>query len=410
MTVLRLLAFAAMVTATSAAGADTSKIGRPPPFEAHLMQAIFDAAAIDPKGLDPAAIESGLTSQYLAFVGREDIAQTRRPGHDRKAPCKALERDGAVVDPITEIVARAAAHRVVMINERHDRPQDRMFIGDELAALNAQGFSIYAAETFWMEVFTNAGPAPKLNDGYYSKEPMFGKIVRAARRMNMTLVAYEHARPNALRGLNARFSMPVWDPVPPAEQARQADIREKTQARNLIDRTLKTSASSKVLVHAGYGHIQERASTDPQGNVFKPMALYFSEFSGVDPFTIDQTQAVSPSDKPVVCDVPKKIQSMWGRDMAIALPTVLFERQRPTYQVQRGARHVEVPSELRDSEKWTIVEARYTDEPDDAVPADRLLLRPGENIPLVLKPGAYRIEGWTREDGWTAAAPTTVEE
>ena len=57
----------------------------------------------------------------------------------------------------------------------------------------------------------------------------------------------------------------------------------------------------------------------------------------------------------------------------------------------------------------SIVEARLADEPDEAVPVDRLLVRPGETLPMLLAPGRYRVESWTRERGWSAPVTVVVD-
>jgi hypothetical protein len=55
-----------------------------------------------------------------------------------------------------------------------------------------------------------------------------------------------------------------------------------------------------------------------------------------------------------------------------------------------------------------VYEARHANEPDDAVPADRVLVDPGEDIPLLLAPGRYRVRAWTQGGAWTASVALTV--
>jgi hypothetical protein len=44
-----------------------------------------------------------------------------------------------------------------------------------------------------------------------------------------------------------------------------------------------------------------------------------------------------------------------------------------------------------------LVEARRDGDPALAIPEDRLMLFPGDRLPLLLPPGDYRIEAWTRD-------------
>jgi hypothetical protein len=141
------------------------------------------------------------------------------------------------------------------------------------------------------------------------------------------------------------------------------------------------------------------------------MASRLKEASGIDPLTIDQTTFQSPIDRPVVCalasDADKK--RALAVDVTVALPKPVIRRGRPEWRRTLGQVDVEVPAQLRPSGASIIVEARYSDEPPDAVAADRILLGPDEDIPLLLKPGKYRVESWTRERGWSQPIEVFVD-
>jgi len=80
-------------------------------------------------------------------------------------------------------------------------------------------------------------------------------------------------------------------------------------------------------------------------------------------------------------------------------------RSIPAFRRPTGA---EIPAGLRRPGEAAIYEARAESEPDTAVPFDRLLLRPGEDLPLLLPPGRYRVTVWTAKTGWSAAIPLSV--
>jgi hypothetical protein len=44
-----------------------------------------------------------------------------------------------------------------------------------------------------------------------------------------------------------------------------------------------------------------------------------------------------------------------------------------------------------------------------AVPVDRVLIRSGETLPLLLASGRYRAEAWAREHGWSAPVSIVVD-
>lgn len=175
------------------------------------------------------------------------------------------------------------------------------------------------------------------------------------------------------------------------------------QAENLRTRILERDPNARVLVHAGHGHVTEHRDHESFGPL---MARRFSQMTGVDPLTIDETHYAAPGADFVVCD-PATINRP-GVDLYIGSPNPTFERLRPTWRRLAGHREVALPRDLQQIEKATIFEARNADEPDEAVPVDRILVRPGENIPLLLPPGRYRVESWTEEDGWSAPIPVNV--
>lgn len=76
--------------------------------------------------------------------------------------------------------------------------------------------------------------------------------------------------------------------------------RERGEAQNLIDRILKWDPSAKIVVHAGYGHI-DKMGTDAE-STWIPMAKYYEMLSGIDPFTVDQTEFLSQDE--VRCENP----------------------------------------------------------------------------------------------------------
>jgi hypothetical protein len=55
-----------------------------------------------------------------------------------------------------------------------------------------------------------------------------------------------------------------------------------------------------------------------------------------------------------------------------------------------------------------IYEARMAGEPVNVTPMDRLLLRPGEILPLLLPAGRYDVSVWTEKEGWSSALPLAV--
>ncbi len=158
------------------------------------------------------------------------------------------------------ILRKADSSRVIMINEAHNKPLHRAFTASLLEGLYQRGFRYLAMETFNNYKYASLN---RLNiyTGHYTCEPMGGELVRRALEIGFKLVAYEDT----------------------LAQQHSPNQREYAQAANL-NAILKKDSTAKILVHAGYGHIAEAAAHD-----YIPMAAYFSIISGVDPFTVNQT-------------------------------------------------------------------------------------------------------------------------
>ena len=156
------------------------------------------------------------------------------------------------------ILAQTSQRQLVMFNEEHTQPRGRWLVGSLLPALYQQGFRYLALEA--LEAADSAGLRqrgyPVATSGFYTNEPHFGNLIRRAQRLGFRLVAYD---------------------------AMSAD-REQDQARNLLAATLVPHPGARVVVLAGHGHLNE-ASTG------QSMATWVRQLAGVDPLTIEQTQA-----------------------------------------------------------------------------------------------------------------------
>jgi hypothetical protein len=329
----------------------------------------------------------GTTAQTLAFLGREDLVMSAPFSHGRRN-CAPLPDKDVPVDPVAYVAGRAADFRVTMINEAHDMPQGRDFNGKVAAALRSEGYALYGGETFSSGIGADTPAWPLLSDGYYAGEPIYGRLIRNLRALRYRLFAYE---------LFGSF-------VAADTQAQQINRREAGQAANLAAH-VQAAGDDKVLVHVGYGHLNKNAA--PNAPV-EMMAARFRATTGIDPLTVDQTTFWSASGVYAVCD-PALLHMSDPTQIFIGAPRPAFTRHRPDWRLAAGDRFAEIPAALHRSDEAAIYEAHAESEPDAAVPVDRLLLRPGEALPLLLPPGRYRVTVWTAKTGWSAAIPLSVD-
>ena len=307
-----------------------------------------------------------------------------------------------VADAAETIARTADSARVIFINEAHHVPQTRLLTLSLLAPLRAKGFTYLAAETLSpFDSSLNARDYPVHASGYYSNEPLFGEVLREARRLGYTLVPYE------------------------AIGARSQDARETGQATNLRDRIFRDHPDAHVLVHAGYSHIDESGTLGGA----KPMAVRFRELTGIDPLTVDQTTMRERASRAKENPAFRHIVDRAARTM----PFVLLEADGRPWTFRAGVHDVTVflpRTQLRDGRpdwlwragdrqsfavrgSWCaghaacVVMARLAGESADAVPRDVVQVMPNDaSRSLALPAGRYVIT--VRDAAGTVLADTTV--
>lgn len=234
---------------------DTNELAR----YAYLLQAMPQ--------LDPAS--KVLAQQYLAFSESElglygeavrDFPLKARLPAGTVLPTPA---DWQAADAVDTIAVLAAQHRVVMVNEAHHDAHTRLLTLELLPRLRAIGYTHLAIEALAENGadLRRRGYPTDGSGSEYLREPVYGEIVREALRLGYVLVPY--------------------DPID-----GDAGGRESGQARTLYDKVLAGHPDAKLLVHAGYAHIDKAPGR--LGKVV-PMAARLQALTGMDILSIDQT-------------------------------------------------------------------------------------------------------------------------
>lgn len=340
--------------------------------------------------------------QMLAFVeaelGRYDDALTAYPFSPRFSPPQPAPtpstHDTRAAAPVIAEMARE--RRIVLVNEAHHDAATRQLTLELLPLLRAGGYTHFAAETL------DAGDVDLARRGYpiaatggYTKEPLYGDIVRQALRLGYVIVPYESSG----HGTN--------------QQAR-----EEGQAAHLKARVFDTAPDARLFVHAGYAHIDKAAS--PRLWNVDTMAVRLKALTGIDPLSIDQTllrswgkgresttataliDAFDPQGPSVL--IARNGGFAWSaapqwHDVSVLLPRPTFDTARPRWLDLGGAREAwPIPRRLCREVRPCRVEARHRDEPDGAVPADRYaIVEPDDEASLYLRPGRYRVRALDRD-------------
>ena len=321
--------------------------------------------------------EGQIHMQTLPAVGREDRHAAVEDWFPGAAECEPLDqRNGDVMSTIVDL---AADTRIVIINEAHDRPQHREFTRRLAIRLAPLGFTHFAAEAFDPETLENDQlPYARTDFGTYVKDPVFGSLVRTAKDLGLVLVAYDAK---------------IGDSDANLDLVERVNRREERQASRLAEVIAAMPESERILIHAGYSHAAEVPIESFGGNPMEWMAARLKRHPGIDPLTIDQTDCQSDSDR-IQLAAPSPRHAPGQHDLMVAHPALTFADGRPEWRAEGAIAKVAIPSELVSQSARTIVEARYVDEPMDAVPIDRVMLWPGESLPLLLPAGSYLVTGF----------------
>lgn len=285
------------------------------------------------------------------------------------------------------ILRKADSSRVIMINEAHNKPLHRVFTASLLEGLYQRGFRYLAMETFNNYKYASLD---RLNiyTGHFTCEPIGGELVRRALEIGFKLVAYEDT----------------------LSQQHSPNQREYAQAANLYA-VLKKDGTAKILVHAGYGHVAEAATHE-----YIPMAAYFSVISGIDPFTIDQTNMTEggttayeadlynswlklrPTTTPVIplkSDTAFDPFSLYQYDVHVIHPPTKYLNGRPTWMSMNGWKKETAVTPAYQS--LFMVQAYYANEYSEKgigliVPADQTYITASNGYYyLYLHKGKYKL-------------------
>ena len=173
------------------------------------------------------------------------------------------------------ILEKAKTEQIILINEAHQQPYHRVFTTSLLHELYKAGFRYFSAETIsnydisLKELQKNKYPT--INSGYYTREPLYANLIREAINEGFEIFGYETTRLGN-------------------DDSSGINLREIDQARN-IKKILDKDPKAKILIHCGWGHIVEA----PYPGWGKAMAGRLYEYTGINPFTIDQTKLTEHS-------------------------------------------------------------------------------------------------------------------
>lgn len=299
----------------------------------------------------------------------------------------AFVRQHTLINASDYITTRAKLSQVTMINEAHHLPYHRALMLSMLKRFYDGGYRYLAIEAL-EDSLINRKKYPDYDAGYYIHEPLFGELLRQAKKIGFIMISYD----------------PEEDCDQKSEDPNYCNrFRDSLMAVNLV-RVLNKDPKAKMLVYAGYDHIHEGSV-----NSWKKMAQYFKEFSGIDPFTVDLTQQVQhlyPQleekefisinkfkhiQQPVIALRGNKAWHGKYVDATVIFPIYNIKNKRSTLLSIAGLRKPYNLSifQLKPNQ---LVQAFYSyEKPGNRIPADQLLINNGNNVLFLFK-GKYVLE------------------
>lgn len=372
-------------------------------YMAALRKAEADlAAAGDDETLRISALQALSTEQ--SFVGATADARDTFPFGRMTGPASQADEAAAREllaqheprDALGAIVGAARGRQIVILNEAHHVPRHRAFATRVMLELRKLGFEYFAAET--LDERTDALAArgySLISDGYYSREPVFGDLLRQALAAGYRPVAYEF--------------LPDARTVADTDWIGRIALREQGQARNLIERVLTKDPKARIFIYVGYSHALKIPEDAGEGRTNTWMAARLREMTGIDPLSIDQAtfrRVMAPLSETVFGTIAGDSVVLasradptlfWtapnGVDMTVLHRAERDVRGRPDWLAMGGYRKPHaIPPKLLPKSGRRLIQAFVAGEPADAVPIDQVLVTAGQPVPVLMLPkGMYRF-------------------
>lgn len=285
------------------------------------------------------------------------------------------------------IIEQSKTNQIIIINEAHHNSSHRVFTKSLLQKLYDNGYKNLGLEALengkYLDSLLNERKYPIQKTGHYIKDPQFGNLVRDALSIGYNLFAYENMGKGG------------------------GKPREIEQAKN-IQKMIEKRPNEKFLIHCGFAHVLE--GNYPSWG--KTMAGRLTEYTGINPFTINQTQYTERSKseynhpflkslnlkEPSILieknNIPNKYEhgESWT-DVAVFHPNTEYINDRPNWLFENGNKDVSIELKEIDIPFPVMVFAfKKGENIDNTVPIDIYEVKDKTiNLHLALQKGKYEI-------------------
>jgi hypothetical protein len=307
---------------------------------------------------------------------------------DKKFPhYSRLITAGYIPLPLADALDKISKNQVVFINEAHHLPGTRMATILMLKKMYEKGFRYLACEGLAQDSTLNLNRRAEYTDFSYP-EVLYGEMIRQALSLGYTIVAYD----GSCKG--------YADSTADVDQ----NCREKLQAQTLYDKVLKEHPNAKMIVHAGYSHINKHG-----GSGWNPMGKYFVDITGITPYGINQISMTAedsaslenfyrsnhlPKDTPVFLAKGDSMLTLWGKDnpyydAELFLSRELLVNKSHLMKCLPKRKAVDVSKLCSNFKQPFVIEALLKSEGEKAVAFDALEINGANKPVLYLENGTY---------------------
>lgn len=316
-----------------------------------------------------------------------DMGMPTQDKNYTKTEIDSINSKYSVVNASEYIIQEAQKNQVVMINEAHHNSMHRAFTKSLLQSLFDNGYKNLGLEALNNGVDLDSALASRgyaiQKTGYYIKDPQFGDLVREAIEIGYNVFAYERIGTDF--GKN----------------------REIGQAKN-IQKVIDSRPDEKFLIHCGFDHLMEGSYSGWE----KAMAGRLTEYTGINPLTINQVDYSERSDAefnhPLLKALDIKESSVlidkddnplkyerrdaWA-DIAVLHPNTDYVDGKPNWLFENGNKKISL--ELKDIPiefPVMVLAFKKGEDINEAIPIDITEVETKKEIGhLALEKGAYEI-------------------
>jgi|TARA_B110000238_G_scaffold65275_1_gene71754 hypothetical protein len=307
---------------------------------------------------------------YKNALIQMDLAMGTREKNFTKPQIDSINLKYSKVKAVDYIIEQAKNNQVVIINEAHHNSFHRVFTKSLLKELHDNGYTNLGLEALSnkdsLNLSLNNRKYPVKENGYYTEEPQFGNLIRDALEIGYNLFAYDNMKVGS------------------------GKLREIGQAKN-IQKMIEKRPNEKFLIHCGFAHAYE--GNYPSWE--KAMAGRLTEYTGINPFTINQTIYTEKSKSEYNHPLLKSLN--------LTESSILLEKNNEPYKYERGESWTDVAvfhpntEYINNRPKWLFengnknvpIELKEIDIP---FPVMIFAFKKGENINNAIPIDIYEIE------------------